>query len=251
MRTYASGLDFHMTDAEFTAFFARSADCGFDTFKIKLGHPDPARDLHRLDLLRQTVGPKAGVMIDANEAWTAKQAATRLELFRRAGHHLIWAEDPILRHDFDGLRALSAACPWTQINAGEYLNVSDRARLLMARATDIINVHGRITEVMHIGWLAAEIGIPVAIGNTNLELGVHPACALPEVEWLEYSFQNYDHLVDQPIRIRDGFAHVPDRPGLGFALSDVARTTWSAPEPLDNPATGPDCALFLQNPPRA
>jgi L-alanine-DL-glutamate epimerase-like enolase superfamily enzyme len=246
---YASGLDFHMTDAEFTAFFTRAANAGFRAFKIKVGHPDPAWDLHRLDLLKQTVGPDAGVMIDANEAWSAKEAATRLALFRRAGHDLIWVEDPIMRDDFDGLRALSAAHPWTQINSGEYLDVSGRARLLMARATDIINLHGRIPEVMRVGWLAHELGIPVAMGNTTLELGVHTGAALPECRWLEYSFQNYDHLVDAPIPIIDGMAQVPDRPGLGFALSDAARRDWSEPEPLAGrtPKTGPACR-FLANP---
>lgn len=243
---YASGLDFHMSDAEFSAFFARAADLGFPAFKIKVGHPDPERDLHRLDLLRAAVGPKAGVMVDANEAWSPKEAAARLALFHRAGHDLIWVEDPILRTDFDGLKALSAAAPWTQINSGEYLDVSGRARLLMARATDIINVHGRITEVMHTGWLAAELGIPVALGNTNLELGVHTACALPEVPWLEYSFQNYDHLVEEPFRIENGFIHVPDRPGLGLTLSSAARGLWSAPVLLrpEEMRQGPDCLLF-------
>lgn len=246
---YASGLDFHMTDAEFVAFFTRAAAAGFRAFKIKVGHPDPAWDLHRLDLLKQTVGPDAGVMIDANEAWSAKEAAARLALFRRAGHDLIWVEDPIMRDDFDGLRALSAAHPWTQINSGEYLDVSGRARLLMARATDIINLHGRIPEVMRVGWLAHELGIPVAMGNTTLELGVHTGAALPECRWLEYSFQNYDHLVDAPIPIAGGMAHVPDRPGLGFALSDAARTAWSEPEPLAGrtPKTGPACR-HLANP---
>jgi L-alanine-DL-glutamate epimerase-like enolase superfamily enzyme len=243
---YASGLDFHMTDAEFEAFFAKAASLGFPAFKIKVGHPDPERDLHRLDLLRKVVGPKAGVMIDANEAWSAKEAATCLSLFHRAGHELIWVEDPILRTDFDGLKALSAACPWTQVNAGEYLDVSGRARLLMARATDIINVHGRITEVMHTGWLAAELGIPVALGNTNLEVGVHTACALPEVPWLEYSFQNYDHLVEEPFLIKDGRIHAPRRPGLGLKLSSAARTTWATPEPLSFEALreGPECRLL-------
>jgi L-alanine-DL-glutamate epimerase-like enolase superfamily enzyme len=245
---YASGLDFHMTDGEFSTFFARAADAGFRAFKIKVGHPDVAWDLHRIDLLKRTVGADAGIMVDANEAWSPKEAATRLAAYRRAGHDLIWVEDPIMRDDFDGLRALSAAHPWTQVNSGEYLDLAGRTRLLMARATDIINLHGRITEVMRVGWLAHELGIPVAMGNTTLELGVHTGAALPEARWLEYSFQNYDHLVDAPIPIRDGFAHVPDRPGLGFALSDAARRDWSAPEPLGNrPArTGPACRLLAE-----
>ena len=243
---YASGLDFHMTDAEFLDFFAKAASFGFEAFKIKVGHPDLKRDIHRLELLRQAVGPEAGIMIDANEAWSAKEATVNLHKIRQAGFDLIWVEDPILRDDFDGLKALSKSCPWTQINSGEYLDAADRARLLMARATDIINVHGRITEVMHTGWLAAQFGIPVALGNTNLEIGVHTACALPEVPWLEYSFQNYDHLVEEPFEIKNGFIHVPDRPGLGLTLSQAARTQWSAPETLafEDLRQGPDCRLF-------
>lgn len=249
---YASGLDFHMSDAEFADFFARAAGAGFRAFKIKVGHPDPEWDLHRISLLRQTLGADAGIMIDANEAWSAKEAATRLALFRKAGHDLIWVEDPILRDDFDGLRALSAMHPWTQVNSGEYLDVSGRARLLMARATDIINLHGRITEVMRIGWLAAEFGTPVAMGNTTLELGVHTGCALPEARWLEYSFQNYDHLVEEPIPVIDGRAHVPDRPGLGLVLSETARRDWSVPDPLGHaePATGPACRLLAGTGPK-
>ena len=53
---------------------------------------------------------------------------------------------------------------------------------------------------MRAGWLAAEHGIPVSLGNTMLEVGVHMAAALPEADWLEYSFQNYNHLVEQPDR---------------------------------------------------
>ncbi|WP_207496846.1 mandelate racemase/muconate lactonizing enzyme family protein [Yoonia tamlensis] len=244
VRAYASGLEFHLSDTDFCAFFQDAADVGFTTFKIKLGHADPQWDLHRLELLRKTVGADAGIMIDANEAWSPKQALMRLDMFRRAGFDLIWVEDPILRSDFAGLRALCSAEPWTQINSGEYLDVAGRADLLMSRSCDIINLHGRISEVMRIGWLASEIGLPVALGNTTLETGVHAACALPEAAWMEFAFQNYDHLVDTPVEMRDGFAHVSDRPGLGFALSDDARRLWSAPDPLHETAlkTGPVCA---------
>lgn len=245
---YASGLDYHLDDPAYVAFFERAAAAGFVAFKIKVGHPDFTRDLHRIDLLRKTVGPDAQVMIDANEAWSAKEAAVNIQKIRDLGHPILWVEDPILRNDFDGLRMLRAAVPWTQINSGEYLDMTGRRQLLQAGGTDILNVHGRITEVMHLGWLAADMGIPVSLGNTFLEIGVHTACALPEVGWMEYSFQNYDHLVEEPILVRDGFAHVPDRPGHGLTLSGAARKDWAAPTQLASQElrTGPDCAVLAR-----
>ena len=232
VRAYASGLDFHLSDDEFTEFFGYADSIGYSAFKIKVGHPDLARDLHRLDLLRKTVRPGATVMVDANEAWGAKEALAKLTAIRDAGFHLTWVEDPIVREDFDGLKMLRQGAPWTLINAGEYLDLIGKRQLLLAGATDILNVHAQVTDVMRIAWLAAELNIPVSLGNTFLETGVHTACALPEVEWLEYSFQNYDHLVEQPIEIRDGWIYAPDRPGHGLVLSESARRDWARPTVL-------------------
>jgi L-alanine-DL-glutamate epimerase-like enolase superfamily enzyme len=229
VRAYASGLDFHLSDDAFCAFFAHAESIGYSAFKIKVGHPDFEWDLNRLRLLAKTVRPGSLFMIDANESWGAKEAAVKLETIRRAGYQLLWVEDPILRNDFEGLRLLRESIPWTMINSGEYLDASGKRALMMAGGTDILNVHGPVTDVMRIGWLAAELGIPVSLGNTFLEVGVHAACALPEVEWLEYSFQNFDHLVDQPVEIRDGWAYAPDRPGHGLVLSETARKQWSRP----------------------
>lgn len=239
VRAYASGLDFHLDDAAFAALFAHADAQGYRAFKIKVGHPDFERDRHRLDLLVRTVRPGAEVMIDANEAWGAKEALVKLGALRDAGARLLWVEDPILRHDFEGLRLLRQGAPWTLINSGEYLDAAGKRALMLAGGTDILNVHGQVTDVMRIGWLAAELGIPVSLGNTFLEVGVHMACALPEVEWLEYSFQNFDHLVEQPVEIRDGWAHAPDRPGHGLVLSEDARRAGSRPEVLPRAALGP------------
>jgi L-alanine-DL-glutamate epimerase-like enolase superfamily enzyme len=239
VRAYASGLDFHLSDPAFVELFGYARSIGYDTFKIKVGHPDFARDLHRLDLLSKTVGADALVMIDANEAWGAKEALVKLTQIREAGFKIAWVEDPILRDDFEGLRMLRQAAPWTLINSGEYLDAAGKRQLMLAGATDILNVHGPVTDVMRIGWLAAELGIPVSLGNTFLEVGVHAACALPEVEWLEYSFQNFDHLVEQPVAIRDGWAYAPARPGHGLVLSDTARRDWARPAVLANGELGP------------
>ena len=232
VRAYASGLDFHLGDDEFTDFFGYADSIGYSAFKIKVGHPDFAHDLHRLDLLTKTVRPGALVMIDANEAWAAKEALVKLTRIRDAGFSLMWVEDPTLRDDFAGLRMLCQNTPWTLINSGEYLDVAGKRQLMIAGGTDILNVHGPVTDVMRTGWLATELDIPISLGNTFLELGVHAACALPEVEWLEYSFQNFDHLVEQPMEIRDGWIYAPDRPGHGLELSASARRDWARPNVL-------------------
>ncbi|HET7717813.1 MAG TPA: mandelate racemase/muconate lactonizing enzyme family protein [Bauldia sp.] len=223
VKAYASGLDFHMSDRDFRAFFEHAAAAGFRAFKIKVGHPDVEWDLNRLGLLRAAVGDLGPVMIDANEAWSPKEAMRRLDLYRRAGFDIFWVEDPTLRDDFKGLRAIRAAAPWVHVNSGEYLDLHGKRMLIEARAVDILNLHGHITDTMRAGWLAAEHGLPVSLGNTTLELGVHMAAALPGAEWLEYSFQNYNHLVEEPVEIRDGYAHAPTRPGHGLVLSNAAR----------------------------
>ncbi len=238
VKAYASGLDFHLSDDAFSALFAHAASVGYSAFKIKVGHPDFGRDLHRLNLLQAVIPAGSQVMIDANEAWGAKEALMKITAIRDAGHDLLWVEDPILRHDFPGLRMLRQATPWTQINSGEYLDLSGKRALLMAEATDILNVHAQVSDVMRIGWLAADLGIPVCLGNSFLEMGVHMAVALPEVEWLEYSFQNFDHLVDEPIEITQGWVIAPDRPGHGLVLSETARRDWARPHLLNRADLG-------------
>jgi L-alanine-DL-glutamate epimerase-like enolase superfamily enzyme len=239
VQAYASGLDYHLSDSDFVEFFGHASSIGYNAFKIKVGNPDFQWDLHRLDLVVRTVPPGSRFMIDANEAWGAKEALVKTQAIHSAGFNLLWVEDPILRFDFEGLRLLRENTPWTMINSGEYLDAAGKRQLMLAGGTDILNVHGQVTDVMRTGWLAAELGIPVSLGNTFLEVGVHMACALPEVEWLEYSFQNFDHLVEQPIEIRDGWAHIPDRPGHGLVLSQSARRDWSRPDVLASSQLGP------------
>lgn len=232
VRAYASGLDYHLSDTDFTRLFGQAAALGFSAFKIKVGHPDVAWDIHRLELLRAAVGRDVTVMVDSNEAWTPKEAIRRLGLYQRAGFDLFWAEDPILRDDFQGLREIREACPLVHVNSGEYLDLHGKRLLLEARGADILNVHGHISDVMRAGWLAGDHGVEVSLGNTMVELGVHMAAAIPEARWIEYSFQNILHLVEQPILFDAGFAIAPDRPGHGLTLAADARAT-ATPDMLD------------------
>ena len=235
IRVYASGLDFHLSDDDYCNLFARAVTDGHTAFKIKVGHRDVERDIHRLDLLKQTVGQDATVMVDANEAWTPKQTLRALDLFRKAGHEIYWIEDPILRDDIAGLKWLRSSLGPIYLNSGEYLDASGKRALVDAGAADIINVSSQIADVMRLGWYAIEKNVELALGNTFLELGVNLAIAIPEVEWLEYSYQNLDHLVNATFEIRNGFISAFDEPGHGLTLSETARKQWRQPAPLPRP----------------
>jgi L-alanine-DL-glutamate epimerase-like enolase superfamily enzyme len=214
---YASGLDFHLSDHDFVELFGKAASQGFRGFKIKVGHPELERDVHRLNLLQKATGGRGPVMVDANEAWTAHQAADALRAFERAGHRIFWVEDPVPRDDIDGLRLLRGL-GLARVNSGEYLDLSGKRRLLEARACDMLNVHGQVGDVMRAGWLANECNVEVTLGNSFLEVGVNMALALPGVRWLEYSFQNFDHLVEEPFLIADGLIRGKMAPGHGLKL---------------------------------
>lgn len=219
---YASGLDYHLSDDAFTELFGNAAEQGYRGFKIKVGHPDLERDVHRLALLKRAVGTDRPVMIDANEAWTGQQTLDALATFERAGHRIFWVEDPVPRDDIDGLRLIRRRGV-THVNAGEYLDLSGKRRLLEQRACDMLNVHGQVGDVMRAGWLAGEHNVEVTLGNSFLEIGVNMALALPGVRWLEYSFQNFDSLVEETFAIRDGMIFGSDLPGHGLRLSRAAR----------------------------
>jgi len=225
---YASGLDFHLPDHEFVELFGKAAQQGFRGFKIKVGHPELERDLHRLDLLRKATGGRGPVMIDANEAWTAQQTVDALRAFERAGHRIFWVEDPVPRDDIDGLRMLRRL-GLSHVNAGEYLDLSGKRRLLEARACDMLNVHGQVGDVMKAGWLANECNVEVTLGNSFLEIGVNMALALPDVRWLEYSFQNFEHLIEEPFVIADGLIRGKAAPGHGLKLRREVREKHGQP----------------------
>ncbi len=229
VRAYASGLDYHMPDDEFQAFFAEARALGFGAHKIKVGHPDLAWDLRRLGLLVEAVGPEATIMVDANEAWSPKEAIRRAHAYHDAGYAIYWIEDPCLRDDFAGLARVAQEVPFSHINSGEYLDLRGKRLLMEARAVDYLNVHGSVGDTLRAAWLAAEYGLPVSLGNTPFELGVHLAAALPEANWLEYSFQDYNQLVNEPVQFDGGYALAPDRPGHGLTLSEAARTEYARP----------------------
>jgi len=216
---YASGLDYHYSTEEACDFFAEAADRGFRAFKLKVGYPDLDYEIGRLLAIRERVGHDAVLMVDVNEGWSPDETILRAHAYRDAGLRIYWIEDPCLRDDLAGYRRVVEALPFTRINAGERMDMPTKRRLIEARALGVLNLHGMISESWHAAWLANHYRLPISIGNTTCELGVHLAAALPHVTWMEYSFLAWDALVTEPVRIENGYAYAPERPGHGLTLA--------------------------------
>src|SRR5947199_5391529 len=86
--------------------------------KMKIGRDAPA-DAHRVRLARQAIGLEAELFVDANGAYSRKQALQQAEVF--ADSNVSWFEEPVSSDDLSGLRLLRDRSPaGLDIAAGEY-----------------------------------------------------------------------------------------------------------------------------------
>lgn len=224
VRTYnTTGGFLHLTIEEVKERASESLAAGIGGIKLKVGQPDSATDLRRLEAVRAHLGDGVPLMIDANQQWD-RTAALR---FGAAVEHLglVWIEEPLDAYDVEGHAHLAATLN-TPIATGEMLaSVAEHQRLIDARAADIIQPDapriGGITPFLRLAHLADHAGLQLA-PHFAMEIHLHLAAAYPREPWVEH-FEWLNPLFDERLEIRDGRMIVPDRPGLGFTLSEQCR----------------------------
>lgn len=110
---------------------------GIRQVKMKIGS-DPHRDLTRVRAARQAIGPEVGLFVDANGAYTRKQALRFAELFSELD--VRWFEEPVSSDDFEGLNLIRNRAPSIMnIAAGEYgYDLYYFRRMLEAQAVDVL-----------------------------------------------------------------------------------------------------------------
>ena len=195
---------------------------GIGGIKIKVGQPDMATDLKRVAAVREVLGDKFPLMVDANQQWdrpAAQRACRALEAF-----NLVWIEEPLDAYDIEGHAALAASLD-TPIATGEMLtSFGEHAQLILAGASDFVQPDaprvGGITPFLQIMQLADLKGCQLA-PHFAMEIHLHLAAAYPREPWLEH-FEWLEPLFNERLDLRDGRMHLSSRPGLGFSLSEQA-----------------------------
>jgi L-alanine-DL-glutamate epimerase-like enolase superfamily enzyme len=196
---------------------------GIGGIKIKVGQPDCAVDIKRIETIRKHLGDDFPLMVDANQQWDRPTAQRMCRIFEQ--FNLIWIEEPLDCYDFEGHAALAAQFD-TPIATGEMLtSAAEHAELIRWRAADYLNADaprvGGITQYLRVAALADHAGLTIA-PHFSMELHVHLAAAYPREPWVEH-FDWLEPLFNERLDIKDGRMLVPTRPGLGLSLSDQAR----------------------------
>jgi L-alanine-DL-glutamate epimerase-like enolase superfamily enzyme len=221
---YASAHDYSLSTEELVALIAEFRELGLRAVKLKVGYEDAGWERERMQAAWAALQPDLLLLVDANEAWSAKEAIKRMHRFHDDGVEVYWLEDPCLREDFGAITEIRQSVPFSLINTGENLDVNQKRALLEQRAVDVLNLHGWYTETLASARLAAEHGIPVTVGNVLLDISAPLAPALVGHTMMEYSLTGEDVILERPYELEPGGTlRLPNVPGHGLALSDEAR----------------------------
>ncbi len=197
--------------------------------KIKIGESCGSavdRDLHRVELIRETVGADVEVFVDANGAYTVGQAVRVGRALDDLG--VRWFEEPVSSDDLSGLRRVREALD-CDITAGEYgYDLPYFAAMVGADAVDCLQVDatrcGGLGEWLRAAAVAAARNLEVS-AHCAPNLAVHAAAATENMRHIEYF---HDHvrieemLFDGVLSPTGGVLRPdPDAPGHGLTLREV------------------------------
>jgi len=223
---YASGLDIGLDDDALASFYAEVALRGFTSGKLKGGR-EVAADVRRLGIIRDALAGNTrapGLMLDANESWTLKQAV-RYVCQVEAAVDLAWIEEPLRRWDAAGHARLSGSVRAAVATGENLTGLEQYAPLLDARGVDVVQAAAvwGVSHFLRVATAAHSRDLPSSpVGLSANPAVAHAAAAVPNHLSAEVQHFGAPHGVVVDQQFADGGIVLGDEPGVGIAV-DVAR----------------------------
>ncbi len=224
----------------------RILDEGFKAVKLRFHHEDARDDVAVVEAIRRELGDRLAILVDANQAgvlpglgghrqWDFHQALEVALELERLG--VTWLEEPLPRHDYDGLRRLRDRLGTLYLAGGENNHGLHEFKLLADRGCyDVLQPDAVLSEGVYqlrkLAAIAEAAGLQMAphtwthgIGMlANLQL----VASIPNASWFEFPHEPpgwpasalSQMLVEKPWIDSDGCLPVPARPGFGFTLDE-------------------------------
>lgn len=205
---------------------------GFQAIKVKVG-TNLKKDLIRVRLVREAIGPNVLLNLDVNGGWSTKEAIRNIPKFYK--YDVEYVEQPTRREDIDALAEVRSAVD-IPIMADESAFTVDQAfEIIRKKAADVISIYpgknGGILKSKLISQMAASAGIDCHIGSNlewdiatsamcqvaacccNVTLGSYPPDILGPLYYSEHP--------SNAVEFSGGQVSVPSGPGLGLDINEA------------------------------
>lgn len=207
-------------------------DAGIPRVKMKVGR-DPDADSDRVTAALAAIGRDTELYVDANGAYTRKQALLWAQRF--ADHGIRWLEEPVTSDDLEGLRQVREQGPaGLDVAAGEYgYHLPYFHHMLDAGAVDCLQADVTrclgVTGALRVAALCDARGMDLSL-HCAPQVSAHVGTAVWHIRHLEYF---HDHIriegmaFDGVLNPQPGGFLRPDRgsPGHGLEVkaADIER----------------------------
>lgn len=218
-------------------------DLGFTSFKVKVGQ-DVKDDVRRCRLVREMIGDKNKMMVDANQVWDVDQSIAWMKELKE--FKPMWIEEPTSPDDILGHAKIAEALRPYGIGVATGEMCANRVmfkQLLQAKAIDYCQIDsariGGINEILSVYFMSKKLGVPVCphAGGIGLcEMVQHlqiwdfiSLSGTTENRMIEYVDQQHEHF-EHPVKIEKACYMPPMSPGYSTKLTDNCLNNYIHPE---------------------
>lgn len=231
------------SDEKMRRLCREAVTAGFDHMKIKVGS-DIEDDMRRSAIIREEIGPKLRLMMDANQKWDVDEAISNMERLKIFDPW--WIEEPTSPDDVLGHAKIARAIHPIKVATGEHCqNRVVFKQLMQANAIDICQIDscrvGGVNEILAILLMAAKFDIPVCphAGGVGLCEYVQHLSMIDyivisgslENRIIEYVDHLHEHFFD-PVVIRNGAYMPPSAAGYSITMKPESLEAYSFPNGL-------------------
>jgi L-alanine-DL-glutamate epimerase-like enolase superfamily enzyme len=226
------------TEEEITTDAMKYVEDGYRCLRLKIG---PKRDVENVRVLKEALGDDVTIRVDCNQCYSTHEAIRVIKAMERYDIELV--EQPTVWWDFQALADVARAVDTPIMPHESSFQISDVKSLIDLGAMGVLGLKtyrpgGGLSNARRLLDVGKTMGIP-CLFHDDVELGVSLAAATHIIaargrdikykcelsgfpEWIS------DDVVTPPIKIQDGYAEVPDGPGLGVELDEEKIKKYSA-----------------------
>lgn len=216
---YAGGVDLQFPLEKLLRQTDDNLKKGFRAIKMKVGRERLSEDVERVRAMREHLGDGFPLMVDANMKWSADEAIRAARAF--TPFDPLWLEEPLIPDDVAGhVRVVREG--GLPIATGENMRTVWEFKQMIAAGgvtfpePDVTNCGG-VTAFMKIAHLAEAYNLPVTTHGAH-DVTIQLLAAVPNRSYLEAHGFGLDRYIEEPLKIVEGYAIAPERPGHGIVF---------------------------------